>query len=73
MHAFVGVGWGYLAALEDERWSDATRAERSSRVTPIVKVSQEAVPVPYNESLEKIVLPSVQKIIHAVKTVCYRS
>ena len=40
---------------------------------PVVKVSQEAVPVPYNESLEKKVLPSIQKIIDAVKAVCYRS
>ena len=40
---------------------------------PILKVSQEDVPVPYAENLEEAVLPSVSKIIHAVKQVCYRN
>ena len=40
---------------------------------PVLKVSQEDVPVPYAESLEEAVLPSVSKIIHALKEVCYRN
>jgi pyruvate dehydrogenase E1 component beta subunit len=38
---------------------------------PIVRVSQEDVPMPYNERLEKAVLPSADKLIAAVKKVCY--
>jgi len=38
---------------------------------PIVRVSQEDVPMPYNEQLEHAVLPSAEKLIAAVKKVCY--
>jgi pyruvate dehydrogenase E1 component beta subunit len=38
---------------------------------PVARVSQEEVPMPYNERLEKAVLPSVDKLIAAVKQVCY--
>lgn len=38
---------------------------------PILRVAQEDVPMPYNERLEKAVLPSVDKLIAAVKRVCY--
>ncbi|MEI8341794.1 MAG: pyruvate dehydrogenase complex E1 component subunit beta [Verrucomicrobiota bacterium] len=37
---------------------------------PIARVTQEEVPMPYNERLEEAVLPSEQKIIAAVKKVC---
>ncbi|PYK44532.1 MAG: alpha-ketoacid dehydrogenase subunit beta [Verrucomicrobia bacterium] len=38
---------------------------------PIGRVSQEDVPMPYNERLEKAVLPNEEKLIAAVKKVCY--
>jgi pyruvate dehydrogenase E1 component beta subunit len=38
---------------------------------PIARVSQEEVPMPYNEKLEKAVLPSADKLIAAVQKVCY--
>jgi len=38
---------------------------------PILRVAQEDVAMPYNENLEKAVLPSVEKLIAAVKKVCY--
>ena len=38
---------------------------------PIGRVSQEDVPMPYNERLEKAVLPNADKLIAAVKKVCY--
>ena len=38
---------------------------------PIVRVSQEDVPMPYNERLEKAVLPNKEKLVAAVKKVCY--
>ncbi|MDP9291006.1 MAG: pyruvate dehydrogenase complex E1 component subunit beta [Verrucomicrobiota bacterium] len=39
--------------------------------SPIARVTQEEVPTPYNEALERAVLPNEQKIIAAVKKVCY--
>jgi pyruvate dehydrogenase E1 component beta subunit len=38
---------------------------------PILRVAQEDVPMPYNERLEKAVLPSADKLIAAVRKVCY--
>ena len=38
---------------------------------PIERVSQEDVPMPYNERLEKAVLPNAEKLVAAVKKVCY--
>jgi pyruvate dehydrogenase E1 component beta subunit len=38
---------------------------------PILRVAQEDVPMPYNERLEKAVLPSPDKLIAAVRKVCY--
>lgn len=39
---------------------------------PPVRVAAEDVPLPYAANLEKLALPSVEKIIHAVKAVCYK-
>jgi pyruvate dehydrogenase E1 component beta subunit len=38
---------------------------------PILRVAQEDVPMPYNERPEKAVLPSADKLIAAVRKVCY--
>jgi pyruvate dehydrogenase E1 component subunit beta len=38
---------------------------------PVLRVSQEDVPMPYNEEWEKAVLPNMDKLIAAVKKVCY--
>jgi len=37
---------------------------------PVLRVAQEEVPMPYNETLEKAVLPNAEKIIAAVKKIC---
>jgi pyruvate dehydrogenase E1 component beta subunit len=37
-----------------------------------IRVTAEDVPLPYAANLEKLALPSSEKIINAVKTVCYR-
>jgi len=37
----------------------------------ILRIAQEDVPMPYNERLEKAVLPSADKLIAAVRKVCY--
>jgi pyruvate dehydrogenase E1 component beta subunit len=39
---------------------------------PPARVASEDVPLPYAANLEKLALPSVEKIIKAVKTVCYK-
>src|SRR6202020_1851270 len=39
---------------------------------PPLRVCQEDVPMPYAANLEALSLPSVDKIIKAVKSVCYR-
>jgi pyruvate dehydrogenase E1 component beta subunit len=38
---------------------------------PILRVAQEDVPMPYAERLEKAVLPNLDKLMAAVKKVCY--
>ena len=37
---------------------------------PVGRVAQEEVPMPYNEALEEAVLPSVAKIVAAVREIC---
>lgn len=39
---------------------------------PPVRITAEDVPLPYAANLEKLALPSVEKIMGAVKTVCYQ-
>jgi pyruvate dehydrogenase E1 component beta subunit len=39
---------------------------------PPLRVHQEDVPLPYAANLEVLSLPSVEKIVKAVKAVCYR-
>jgi pyruvate dehydrogenase E1 component beta subunit len=39
---------------------------------PPVRVCAEDVPLPYAANLEKLALPNVEKLIKAVKTVCYK-
>ena len=39
---------------------------------PPLRVTAEDVPLPYAANLEKLALPSVEKIVDAAKTVCYR-
>jgi pyruvate dehydrogenase E1 component beta subunit len=39
---------------------------------PPTRVCQEDVPMPYAANLELLSLPSVEKIVQAVKAVCYR-
>ena len=38
---------------------------------PVLRVSQEDVPMPYNERMEKFVLPNPERLMKAVKQVCY--
>src|SRR5207253_5876203 len=62
-HPFCGVGAEVCYRIQKNIF-DALDA-------PIIRVSQEDVPMPYNERLEKAVLPNAGKLIAAVKQVCY--
>lgn len=39
---------------------------------PVVRVTGEDVPMPYAANLEKLALPNAEKVVNAVKEVCYR-
>jgi pyruvate dehydrogenase E1 component beta subunit len=60
---FCGVGAEVCYRIQKEIFDELD--------APIMRVSQEDVPMPYNERLEKAVLPNVEKLIAAVKKVCY--
>ena len=40
---------------------------------PPVKITGADVPMPYAANLEKLALPSVEQVIEAAKSVCYRT
>ncbi len=40
---------------------------------PVARVGMDDVPMPYNDTLERAVIPDAARIAEAVKTVCYRS
>jgi len=39
--------------------------------SPVIRVTSEDVPMPYAPNLEKAMLPSVEKLVNAVKRACY--
>jgi pyruvate dehydrogenase E1 component beta subunit len=59
-----GVGAEIAARVMEEAfdWLDA----------PVARVAGEDVPMPYAANLEKLALPSVEKVVEAAKAVCYR-
>jgi pyruvate dehydrogenase E1 component beta subunit len=59
-----GVGAEIAASVMEQAfdWLDA----------PVARVSGEDVPMPYAANLEKLALPSVEKVVEAAKAVCYR-
>lgn len=69
--------------IVEEGWPFAgAGAEVAYRVTskafdyldaPVVRVTGEDVPMPYAKNLEHLVLPSVEKVVTAIKSVLYRS
>ena len=59
---FCGVGAEISYRIQQEIFDELD--------APIMRVAQEDVPMPYNERLEKAVLPSAEKLIAAVKKIC---
>jgi pyruvate dehydrogenase E1 component subunit beta len=59
-----GVGAEIAARVMEEAfdWLDA----------PVARVTGEDVPMPYAANLEKLALPSIEKVVEAAKAVCYR-
>lgn len=61
---FAGIG-SELCTLVCEQAFDYLDAQP-------IRITAEDVPLPYAANLEKLALPNVEKICHAIKTVCYR-
>lgn len=61
---FAGIG-AEIAAMVNEHAFDYLDA-------PVARVCAADVPLPYAANLEKLALPQVDEIVHAVKKVCYR-
>src|SRR3954453_11448921 len=59
-----GVGAEIAARVMEEAfdWLDA----------PVARVTGEDVPMPYAANLEKLALPSIEKVVEDAKAVCYR-
>ncbi len=39
---------------------------------PVIRITGKDVPMPYAANLEKLALPTVDEVVSAVKSVCYR-
>src|SRR5262245_47707995 len=72
---------GRVVTVEEGWRQSGVGAEIAARVTeeafdwldaPILRVTGEDVPMPYAANLEKLALPSVEKVVAAAKAVCYR-
>lgn len=61
---FAGIG-SEICALVCDKAFDYLDA-------PPLRVCSEDVPLPYAANIEKLALPNAQKVIQAVKTVCYK-
>lgn len=62
-HPYCGVGAEICYRIQKDIFDELD--------APILRVSQEDVPMPYNEHLEHVVLPNAEKLVAAVKKVCY--
>jgi pyruvate dehydrogenase E1 component beta subunit len=62
-HPFCGVGAEICYRIQKDIFDELD--------APILRVSQEDVPMPYNEHLEHAVLPNAEKLFAAIRQVCY--
>lgn len=60
---FASIGAEIAVQIQEKAFDDLD--------APIQRVSSEPVPMPYNENLEKQVLPSKKKVIEAIKKAMY--
>lgn len=61
---FAGIGAEICAEICDKAFDDLD--------APPMRVAAEDVPLPYAVNLEKLALPNADKIVRAVKAVCYK-
>jgi pyruvate dehydrogenase E1 component beta subunit len=66
----VEEGWPF-AGVGAQISHEITKRAFDYLDAPVERVTQEDVPLPYNSKLEKASLPSISKIVHAVKKVMY--
>jgi pyruvate dehydrogenase E1 component beta subunit len=62
-HPFCGVGAEVCYRIQKNVFDELD--------APVLRVSQEDIPIPYNEDLERAVLPNAEKLVAAVKQACY--
>jgi len=63
-YGYCGMGAGILQKIQKQVFDDLD--------APIEYVHSDEIPVPFNHFLEEAMMPSVDKIVAAVKEVCYR-
>lgn len=60
---FCGIGAQLAYEIQDQVFDELD--------APIARVAQQDVPMPYNDSLERAVMPNEERILAAVKKLCY--
>jgi pyruvate dehydrogenase E1 component beta subunit len=63
-YGYCGMGAGILQKIQKPAFDDLD--------APIEYVHSDEIPVPFNHYLEEAMMPSVDRIVTAVKEVCYR-
>jgi pyruvate dehydrogenase E1 component beta subunit len=63
-YGYCGMGAGILQKIQKQVFDDLD--------APIEYVHSDEIPVPFNHFLEEAMMPSVDRIVAAVKEVCYR-
>lgn len=66
----VEEGWPY-AGIGSEISAQIMEKAFDYLDAPVIRVTGEDVPMPYAANLEKLALPSTEKVVQAVKNVCY--
>jgi pyruvate dehydrogenase E1 component beta subunit len=67
----IEEGWP-ICSIGSEICAHVTALAFDHLDAPPIKITGEDVPMPYAANLEKLALPSVEKIVAAAKAVCYR-
>ena len=62
-----------VASVGSEICSQVTAKAFDYLDAPPTKVNSKDVPMPYAANLEQLALPSVDDVVHAVKSVCYKA
>ena len=63
-YGYCGMGDGIIGKLHKRCFDDLD--------APIERIYSDEIPVPFNHYMEEAMLPSVERIVDAVKTACYR-